>query len=160
MKFFAEDLQTGLDDVLADIHPVKDGKSGISLRKEETRELLQDISNNLAQVGDISEDDDESEDEDESSCRRRIRSMRLRTDEDFQKFEREVQKAAEKWSDDPLPSYRDEIRQQIRDEDAKLSAVPAIVPLTSTPPQTAARPVTPVMVKSGSFLSNFSSPLT
>ena len=65
MRLFAEDLKQGLDDILNDIHPIKDDSTGHSLPFDETKEILLNISGQSAGTGELSEDDGVSEGESE-----------------------------------------------------------------------------------------------
>ena len=55
MRLFAEDLKEGLDEILKDIHPIKDEDTGNSLPYEETKDILLDISGQTEE-GQLSED--------------------------------------------------------------------------------------------------------
>ena len=66
MRLFAEDLKKGLDEILEDIHPIKDESTGHSLPFEETKEILLNISGQNAENGHLSEDDNLSENDDNS----------------------------------------------------------------------------------------------
>ena len=66
MRLFAEDLRQGLDEILNEIHPIKDDSTGHSLPFEETKEILLNISGQAAENGRLSEDEELSENDNNS----------------------------------------------------------------------------------------------
>ena len=131
MKEFEEELRNGLEDVLNDIHPVKDDATGVNVDRAETRSILLDISNGGA--NDANEEELSEECSEDEEC------------EAYDRFNSEIQAAAEDWSSDPAPSPTKSPKK----------VVTLATPLTSTPP---ARPNSS-LPRSESSLSSFSSPL-
>ena len=90
MKQFEEALRDGVENVLEEIHPVRDNQTGISVPKEATRNILLDLSGNN---GEANNDDELSENISEEE-----------EEAEFDRFNEEVKTASENWSDDPPPS--------------------------------------------------------
>ena len=133
MKQFEDELKNGLDEVLEDIHPVRDSRTGVNLAKEEVREALLDISGNNA-------DDDDNDPRNDGEL-----SENISEEEDceaFDRFNTEVKEAADDWSSDPAPSPVKVVK-----EVQKLTS-----PLTSTPGTTPQH-------QSSSSLSSLNSPV-
>ena len=134
MRLFADELREGLDDILDDIHPIKDDESGHALPFEETKEILLDLSNN---DGHLSEDDGVSEDDSTAE------------------FNDEVNKVTKDWTLDKVQTEGEPVAKSrlISPLDINMPSPPnATVNLTSTPP--------PTMNQSrSSSASSFGSPL-
>ena len=121
MRLFAEELREGLDDILDEIHPIKDVESGHALPFEETREILLDISNN---DGHLSEDDEGRLSEDDTT------SVELNN---------EVDKVSKDWTLDMVQNDSDSKAKSrlISALDTNMKSPPNVtISLTSTPPPT------------------------
>ena len=122
MRLFADELREGLDEILHEIHPIKDNESGHSLPFEETKEILLDISQNSE--GKLSEDEDGALSEDDNA------SIDLND---------ELNKVTNDWSLDKIktegePSAKSRLISPIN---TNMTSPPnASVSLTTTPPQT------------------------
>ena len=88
MRLFARTLRDGLDHLLNDIHPVMDEKVGRSIPKQETKEILLDVSREMSQNGDLSEVTDTCSEDDSDN------------EEDFKEFDNDVEAVTEDWTKD------------------------------------------------------------
>ena len=87
MKRFAISLRDGMEELVSDIHPVRDVKTGRSLSKEETREILMDVSKEMEANGELSEYTESCSEEGEDG-----------EDDQFDKYEKEVEVESNDWT--------------------------------------------------------------
>ena len=140
MRLFAEDLREGLDEILDEIHPIKDNESGQALPFEETKEILLDISNNDDRLSE--EDEGHLSEEDTASV----------------ELDKEVEKVSKDWTLDEVKTDGEPTAKSrlISPVDRDMKSPPNVtVNLTSTPPPTMNQSRT----SSTSTLSSFGSPL-
>ena len=140
MRLFAEELREGLDEILNDIHPIKDNESGQALPFEETKEILLDISNN---DGQLSEEEEGHLSEDDTA------SVELNN---------EVEKVSKDWTLDQVEKDEEPAAKSrlISPMNLNMKSPPNVtINLTSTPPPT----MDQSQSSSTSTLSSFGSPL-
>lgn len=147
MKLFAEDLKKGLEDILYDIHPIKDNETGHSIPFEETKEILLDLSDHVGPLeypledeGRLSEDDDASDNNSD--------------------YEKVIERVSGDWTTDKIDSFDRPPALKSR----LISSPKSTKPTTKTPespvlPSLTTTPPPAVMNQSQSSLSSFDSPL-
>ena len=137
MRLFAEELRDGLEEILDEIHPIKDNESGHALPFEETKKILLDLSNN---DGHLSEDD------------------LSEADTDSAELNDEVEKVSKDWTLDKIQTEGEPAAKSrlISPLDINMKSPPnATISLTSTPPPT----LNQSQSSSTTTLSSFGSPL-
>ena len=141
MRLFAEDLRVGLDEILNDIHPIKDDDTGNSLPFEETKEILLNIS------GQAKEEEEDQLSEDNLS----------EDDNNSDDYERIVERVSGDWTSDKI-DREPATKSRLISSPKKSSKSPnarslEIMSLASTTPPLTARD------QSRSSLSDFESPI-
>lgn len=129
MRLFSRSLRDGFDHLVDSIHPVMDEKVGKSIPKEETREILLDVSQELNEKGELSEETEEEEECSEDDCEDE-------DNEDYRKFDKDVEIVTGDWTKDK----------------------PSPVKLTTTPSPSAPSSL-PTLSPTPTQSSSFSSPL-
>ena len=126
MRLFRCSLRDGLEHLVESIHPVMDEKVGKSLPKEETREILLDVSQEMQRRGELSEESDEcSEDESDND------NNGDNNGDEFRRYDEAVEIVTNDWTKDrPDPKARP--RLTTTPSQSSPSAPPSPSPAEST----------------------------